>query len=102
MFRGKDPMIRIAAAQINSTVGDLAGNRGKIAENIRRAKEQDEAVENVKKALDNIVLAKIAVQPNGTVNIRLASMTMATPSSNAWMSGACLHPTTPTTWALFV
>ena len=40
MFRGKDPMIRIAAAQINSTVGDLAGNRGKIAENIRRAKEQ--------------------------------------------------------------
>ncbi|MCK5179867.1 MAG: hypothetical protein KAR32_10085, partial [Candidatus Omnitrophica bacterium] len=34
-------MIRIAAAQINSTVGDLAGNREKIAENIRRAKEQD-------------------------------------------------------------
>ena len=34
-------MIRIAAAQINSTVGDLAGNREKITENIRRAKGQD-------------------------------------------------------------
>lgn len=34
-------MIRIAAAQINPTVGDLAGNQAKIITAIRRAKAQD-------------------------------------------------------------
>ena len=34
-------MIRIAAAQMNSTVGDLTGNRKKIENNIRRAKKQN-------------------------------------------------------------
>ena len=34
-------MIRIALAQINPTVGDLAGNQAMIVDNIRRAKVEE-------------------------------------------------------------
>src|ERR1051326_2964068 len=38
--RTEDPALRIALAQIDSTVGDIDGNAAKIAEWIRRARDE--------------------------------------------------------------
>src|SRR5919205_1273422 len=47
--------LRVAIAQIDTTVGDIAGNTGKIAEQIARAREARAAVEVLAKGTRGIV-----------------------------------------------